>query len=86
MQQVMQLRAMGAASNDRYPSGSPGMLNERLTQLNLSNNVLLSDYKPNIPTKEQLQFLNQQLSEALTEVIDSIENSQKRALTFLSTK
>lgn len=57
MQQVMQLHAM-AASNDRYPAGSPSLLNERLNLLNMSNNVLLSDYKPNIPTKEQLQFLN----------------------------
>lgn len=47
---------------------------------------LLSDFKNNIPTKEQLHFLNQQLSEALQEVLDGLDHTQKKAQTYLSGK
>ena len=34
---------------------------------------ILSDFKNNIPNKEQLHFLNQQLSETISEVLENIE-------------
>ncbi len=47
---------------------------------------MLSDFKSNIPNKEQLNFLNSQLGEALSEIVENIDATSKRALNYLSTK
>lgn len=36
---------------------------------------ILSDFKTNIPSREQLYFLNQQLSEALSEIVENVDNA-----------
>jgi hypothetical protein len=45
-----------------------------------------AEFKSNIPNKEQLNFLNSQLNEALKEITDNIDTVQKRALNYLSGK
>lgn len=49
-------------------------------------NGKFSDFKSNIPNKEQLEFLNSQLSDTLKEVVENIDTVSKRALNYLSGK
>lgn len=44
------------------------------------------DFKSNVPNREQLEFLNQQLTDTLKEVVENIDSVNKRALNYLSTK
>lgn len=46
----------------------------------------LSDFKTQIPSREQLHFLNQQLAEALSEIGDSLDHAQKRANSYIAGK
>jgi hypothetical protein len=50
---------------------SPGILG----QASPATGGILSDFKTNIPSREQLHFLNQQLSEALSEIVESVDNA-----------
>jgi hypothetical protein len=49
-------------------------------------NGKFSEFKSNIPNREQLEFLNSQLSDTLKEVVDNIDTVTKRALNYLSGK
>lgn len=71
----MSLRAMGG--------GSPPTLNQSHQHIVGGG---LSDFKTQIPSREQLQFLNQQLSEALSEIVESVEHTQKRATSYIAGK
>jgi hypothetical protein len=45
-----------------------------------------AEFKSNIPNREQLDFLNSQLSEALKDIVENVDTVQKRALNYLSGK
>lgn len=45
-----------------------------------------TEFKSNIPNREQLEFLNSQLNETLKEVVENIDSVTKRALNYLSGK